>query len=199
MGWSKRSSRLTSVTFAIATVLSGPIALAQQIMPARCAYGAPHAEAPAEMAEFSFLIGDFTVTLHGWRDDAWTPPRPGAPARWNGRYGLEGMAIVDEWFDPDPGFESGASRGINVRIYDPDEAEWKMMWIATATKVVQDLRARLQDGHLTMWQVSPERPDFQAVFERIDDDHWVRIQYQLNEAGDWLPRVKLAATRIPCT
>lgn len=177
----------------------GAVGFAQDVSaPETCEFGQPHPSAPAEWSEFGFLIGDYQIELHAWLGSGWSPPQPGVTARWNGRYGLGGMAIVDEWFNPDPAQDQNAQRGINVRMYDPEAAEWDMMWVATGGHQVQDLRAKLIDGKLTMWQVYPERDDFKAEFEVTDADHWARIEYAKSESGDWAPRFKLAASRIPC-
>ena len=194
----KARSLLTLVVLAAAALLPASTAAAQELAPPSCDYGERHPAAPPEIAQFEFLIGDYTVSLHAWQGEQWSPPQPGAPARWNGRYGLGGMAIVDEWFNPDPGHDPQAPRGINVRMYDPDAGEWDMMWVATNGRQVQDLRAGMRDGALTMWQVYPERPDFKAVFEVTDQDHWARINFTRNDQGEWQQQFKLAATRIPC-
>ena len=174
-------------------------ALAQPVAPPdTCEYGAAHKNAPAELAQFSFLIGDYAIALHQWQGDSWSPAQPGVTARWNGRYGLGGMAIIDEWFHPDPAQNPDAPRGINVRMYDPEAEEWDMMWIATGAKQVQDLRAKVIDGVLTMWQVYPERPGFRAEFEIADADHWSRIAYTPDDEGNMVKTFKLAASRIPC-
>lgn len=174
-------------------------ALAQPVAPPEtCDYGAPHENTPPETAEFAFLIGDYQISLHRWLGENWSPAQPGVSARWNGRYGLGGMAIVDEWFHPDPAQNADAPRGINVRMYDPDAEEWDMMWVATGGRQVQDLRAKVIDGILTMWQVYPERPEFRAEFNVDDADHWNRVTFGKDENGDWVKQFKLAATRIPC-
>jgi hypothetical protein len=164
---------------------------------AACDHGSAHPKAPPETAQFAFLIGEFDITLHGWQGDGWSPPRP-AGARWNGRYGLNGMAIYDEWFDPGPEHADG-TWGVNVRTFDPEAGLWKMMWISLPTREVQDLRAELRDGTLTMWQVYPKRPGWKAEFEVTDEDHWARVSYvRDDETGPWSPQYRLAATRIPC-
>ena len=122
-----------------------------------CDFGTADPEAPAQIEQFAFLIGHHEIALHAWQGENWTPPRP-ARARWNGRYGLDGMAIVDEWFDPGPTNGQTDIRGINVRMYDADQGLWKLMWISSATHQIQQLRAEVRDGVLTMWQVHPERP-----------------------------------------
>lgn len=124
---------------------------------------------------------------------------PGSTARWNGYYGLGGMAIVDEWYNPDPAQDPDAFRGINVRMYDTEADEWDMMWIDTGGKQVTDLRAKVIDDVLTMWQVTPERPGFRAEFFIEDGDNWSRISYSRDdEEADWQPTFKLHATRIGC-
>ncbi len=190
------------VTRRLALLLAGLFwtvgAAGQALAPPRCEYGKPHPNAPNEMAQFGFLIGDYKIHLHAWRGDEWSPPQPDVTARWNGWYGLGGMAIYDEWFNPDPAIDPDAGRGVNVRMYDPDERIWKMMWISTPGRIVQDLRAEVRDGMLTMWQVYPDRPDFKAIFNVRDEDHWERISFTHDENGNWVRQYKLAATRIPC-
>lgn len=174
-------------------------AKAQDIAPpATCDYGTMSEHAPDETEQFAFLIGDYKITLHAWQGENWSPPQPGVTARWNGRYGLGGMAIIDEWYNPDPAQDVNAPRGVNVRMYDPEAEEWDMMWIATGGRQVQDLRAKVIDGKLTMWQVYPERKNFRAEFNVIDEDHWNRISYIPNEEGEWVKQFKLDATRIAC-
>lgn len=177
---------------------AGQQAASGDIAPPRCDYGSAHPNAPSEVEQFGFLIGDYEITSHAWRNGTWTPPRPGPRARWNGWYGLGGMAIYDEWYDPDPGLDPNAPRGVNVRFFDADKSEWQMMWIASGAAQVQDLRAEMRDGTLTMWQEYPDRPDFLAEFVVEDSDHWHRISYTRDEAGEWTPQFKLRATRIPC-
>ncbi|PQA86894.1 hypothetical protein [Hyphococcus luteus] len=177
---------------------AGPASAQDIAPPEACEPGAPHPSAPEEIEQFAFLIGDYTINLHAWREGHWSPPKPGVTARWNGWYGLEGMAVVDEWYNPDPAQDADSPRGINVRMYDPEAEEWDMMWVATSGRQVQDLRAKMIDGVLTMWQVYPERPDFKATFHIDDEDHWSRISYVKDDGGEWVKQYKLAATRIPC-
>jgi hypothetical protein len=163
-----------------------------------CEPGALHPDAPAETRQFEFLIGRYEMSLHAWTGDGWSPPRP-VPALWEGWYGLDGRAIVDEWFDLDTRNDRPPVRGVNVRVFDPTEGLWNMMWIAEPGYRVQDLRAEVRDGVLTMWQIYPERPGWKAEFEVTDADHWARIAYvQEEEGGAWTPQFRLAATRVPC-
>jgi len=185
------------VFIALAIIVCGS-AYAQEVAPPRCDYGELHPNAPEETKQFSFLIGDYKVHLHRWQGEDWSPALPGVTARWNGWHGLDGMAVVDEWFNPDPAQNPDAPRGVNVRMYDTDAEEWDMMWIATSGNQVQDLRAKVIDGVLTMWQAYPDRPNFRATFEIEDEDHWARIAFAKDDEGEWVKTFKLAATRIPC-
>ncbi|WP_209348813.1 hypothetical protein [Pontixanthobacter sp. CEM42] len=169
------------------------------LAPPGCDYGMPHANAPEELSQFDFLIGDYTITGHAWLGTGWSPPRPGAPpSRWNGRYILGGMAIEDDWYQVDPGIDPETPRGINVRMWDTKAGEWDMMWVHTATNQVQDLRAKMIDGKLTMWQEYPQRPNFRAYFERLGPDSWHRVTLAKDENGEWVKQIRLLATRIPC-
>ncbi len=174
-------------------------AKAESIAPPGCDYGERSADVAAAFSQFEFLIGDFEIEGFGWFNNRWyTNPNATVPPRWNGYYGLNGKAIVDEWFNEDPGITPETHRGINVRMFDEKAAEWKMMWISTVNHTVQDLRAKVIDGKLTMWQVYPERPTFKAEFEVLSDSQWQRTEYIKDENGNWNQRFKLVATRIPC-
>ncbi|GJL91655.1 hypothetical protein [Hyphococcus sp.] len=184
---------------AFGLMYAGATAMAQDVAPPKtCDYGTMHPNAPAETEQFAFLIGDYKVTFHAWQGESWSPPQPGVTARWNGYYGLGGMAIIDEWFHPDPAQDPNSPRGINVRMYDKEAGEWDMMWVATGANQVQDLRAKVIDDVLTMWQVYPDRANFQATFHIDDKDHWSRVAYTKGDNGEWVKTFKLAATRIPC-
>ncbi|MEO1310853.1 MAG: hypothetical protein AAFV51_07760 [Pseudomonadota bacterium] len=168
------------------------------VAPPSCDYGVPAEEHRTRLEEFGFLIGDYRIFLHAWTDSGWSPALPSRTARWNGRYGLGGAVIVDEWFHTDPAQDPATPAGINVRMYDPEAEEWDMMWLASGTHEVQDLRAKTIDGVLTMWQVYPDRPNFKATFHVEDQEHWSRVSYTRDEAGDWRKQFKLSAERIPC-
>ena len=56
----------------------------------------------------------------------------------------------------------------------------------------------MKDGKLTMWQVYPTQIDLVADFTVEDDDHWHRVSYVQDDAGEWTPQYKLRATRIAC-
>lgn len=77
-------------------------------------FGRPNPSAPAQLAEFSFMIGEFDCTDTLARQDG---SRSEFPAVWNARYFLNGMGIIDEYWSPT--FATS-----NVRIYDPQAGKW---------------------------------------------------------------------------
>lgn len=169
------------------------------LSPATCDTGEATAEQRAALADFDFLIGDFSVTAHQWMGDQWSESRSNiAPSRWNGRYGMGGRAIVDDWWDEDPGLKPEASAGTNVRIKKPD-GRWVMSWVSQHQYGVQHLEARrLENGDVEMVQVYPERKGFVATFQRLGPDRWARFHHALDAEGNPLPPIMLLAKRIPC-
>lgn len=144
--------------------------------------------------DFAFLIGKHSVSLHAWRGDDWTPPRT-PNAHWHGWYGLQGLAVYDEWHDLGV---PGGNLGVNVRLYDPKSGQWKMMWVSSFDRQVKELRAEVIDDVLVMWQVYPARPGWKAEFEVLDEGRWARTSFLQNDAGDWQREFRLVATRISC-
>lgn len=87
--------------------------------------------------------------------------------------------------------------GVNVRLYDVEEGLWKMMWISTANHQVQELRAEMREGVLTMWQIHPPRQGWKAEFKQLDHKRWAREDFNLRD-GVWHPGFRLVATRLDC-
>lgn len=174
-------------------LLAGAPALAQ----ATCEPGEPAADMPAEFAQFAFLIGDFDVKVRRMTEEGWSDPL--GQARWNGRYALDGRAIVDWWYEGKAGEDSPA--GVNVRMYDPEEEVWKTAWHYTANFEVRELRQKVweEDGRLHLWQVYPEAPERNVYFETYEDGRWARIDQRKDpETGKWSPAVMLEAFPAEC-
>ncbi len=162
-----------------------------------CAIGTRAADAATELAQFEFLLGDWTIELRRWTDNGWSPPRP-QPARWHGRYALGGYAIYDEWFDVDPTLAPDTKRGANLRVYDRDAKRWSMTWLHTAGNVGTVLAAEIRAGVLTMWQTHPVDDSWEAEFVVENATEWVRTRYQKDASGQRTPQFQLTARRAPC-
>lgn len=177
------------------------LALASSIaLAGTCDYGARHPEAPEELEQFAFLVGDYEIRAYGRQGDGWTQGY--LTTDWNGRWALDGFAIYDEWFDVQwPNQEKTWGRGANLRLYKPDMAQWVMVWAHTSPGAPgQDLRAQQRGDRMVMWQVHPEKDtDWKAEFEILDDGHWVRYSYIRPFGTDeWEAEGKLEAIRKPC-
>lgn len=84
-------------------------------------FGRPHPEAPPELAQFAFMIGEFDcVDRIRQADGSYVT----FPAIWNARYFLNGHGIQDEYWSP-------AFATSNIRIYDPAAGRWKITFFRT--------------------------------------------------------------------
>lgn len=162
---------------------------------ASCELGEPAENMPEAFSQFAFIIGDFDVNYRQMTEDGWSEPL--GQARWNGRYTLDGRAIMDWWYeDGDNG-----SAGVNLRIYDPNEKVWKTAWHYTANYEVRELRQRIweEDGRLHLWQVYPDAPERNVYFETYDNGRWARVDQRKDpETGEWSPAVMLEAIPADC-
>ena len=169
----------------------------EHVSPASCDFGAKHPNAPDEIEQFSFLVGNWSVELKQWQQGGWSPPRP-QNAYWTGRYALDGMAIYDEWFDVDPALDPTTDRGANLRMYDAENQVWQMTWLHSRGFAPTDLSAELRGEKMVMWQNHPESPAWEAEFEVVSVDEWVRTQYAIDAEGNRSARFRLKATRLAC-
>jgi len=182
---------IQSILFLVAGLYTVPPVMAQ----ATCEPGRPADGMPQEFSRFAFIIGDFDINYRRMTEDGWSEPF--GTARWNGRYALDGRAIMDWWFENGP---EGAA-GVNLRMFDPAEQVWKTAWHYTGNFEVRELHQRVweQDGRLHLWQVYPEADERNVYFETYEDGRWARIEQRRDPAsGEWVPAVMLEATPAAC-
>lgn len=77
-------------------------------------YGRKHPDAPAELAQFDFMIGEFDC-IDETRQPNGSMRR--FKAIWNAHFFLNGFGVQDEYWSP--GFSTS-----NIRIFDPEEGVW---------------------------------------------------------------------------
>jgi len=162
-----------------------------------CDFGAPHPDAPAELQQFAFLIGNHRIEARVWQGEDFS--QGSLPANWNGRWGLDGWAIIDEWFGTQTNPDVDINRGVNVRLIDPETQRWSMVWQATngASSILEAEQG--EDGVLRMWQILPEPAQERFIyFEIYDDSHWARIDGTISENGERTPQYRLDAYEMPC-
>jgi hypothetical protein len=160
-----------------------------------CDFGSPHPAMPAEFRQYDFLIGDFEVRIRVWLGDHWSEQYQ--KARWIGRYILGGRAVSEEWYPKDPADDPDGPGGVNIRMYDPHENRWKLMWMRSDQLIPTELRSQVrEDGRMYLWRVYPTADDRKIWFETYDKDHWARLDYQQSDSGEgWVPKYKLEAYR----
>ena len=79
-------------------------------------FGRPHPDAPAELSQFAFMIGDFDCVDEIRQADG---SRLRFRAIWNAHYFLNGYGIQDEYWTPS--FHTS-----NIRIFDPAAGKWQV-------------------------------------------------------------------------
>lgn len=187
------TKRLSGAGLVLAFLLFPSLALAEET----CDFGAPHPDAPEEIHQFDFLIGNHRIEARQWTGEAFSDGY--LEAEWNGRWGIDGHAVIDEWFGPQFSPETPRGFGVNVRYYDEEEGRWSMVWQAT-TGAAYVLEARQgEDGVLRMWRTYPEQTQERfTYFEIYDEGHWARIDGQVLEDGTHQNQIRLDAYEVPC-
>lgn len=88
-------------------------------------YGTPNPQAPPELSQFAFIIGEWHCDVRVKGDDgAWQPYQ----ATWIGRYILDGYAIADEYRMVNAAGEL-VVHGMNFRSYSAAKKTWIMRWL----------------------------------------------------------------------
>jgi len=92
-------------------------------------FGKLNPNAPAELSQFAFLIGNWSFEAKVKMGDGQWHPFKGT---WRGRYILDGYAISDEYRMTDL---SGKLivLGLNLRAYDASKQTWNIKWLNALT------------------------------------------------------------------
>lgn len=90
------------------------------------------AGAPPELQHWGQLVGRWSTTEEGLRQDGtgWDPSKG---ADWDFFWAFDGWGIQDNYTSPPTSQElddeSTRQRGINLRIYDPAAKQWVLTWL----------------------------------------------------------------------
>lgn len=195
----ERFRRTLHTLLAVAWVLAVPGLAHAQFM--SCEMGEPHADAPPEISDFDFLIGNWQIDIvRPGAEGEWGPKV--AEAYWEGRYAMGGFAVVDAWYDQVPWkTDATVGRGINTRMYDTQNQVWQMAWQHTALDHVRLLQARRDGDEVEMWQLNPDGSRFEARrtrFHDISENSWVRTDQLTRDGETWGNALRLEATRLGC-
>ena len=132
-------------------------------------FGTPNPDAPTELSQFAFLIGNWTFDANVKTPDGQSLPFKGT---WRGRYVLEGYAISDEYRMTDL---SGKLivLGLNLRTFDASSQTWNIKWLNALTGTWMDLapsplgNVRSEGQSIIYAFPQPSPDDSTHVFSRV--------------------------------
>jgi hypothetical protein len=133
----------------------------------------PHPDAPAETAQFAFLIGTWDCSTRSMKPDG-SGFNEGS-GTWTGYWILGGWAIQDDWERALP--DGRIFRGTNVRSFNPRTGKWDNRWLASGTLQWTYFEAEKQGD--TMVMIGGEGKDRAGrdyvdrnVFHEIGSESW---------------------------
>ena len=143
-------------------------------------------EDPAPDA-FNKLIGEWAIEDSMLNKEGKWVSGPGAD--WSFYKILNGAAIQDDWISPSmdsPEPKQGRQYGTNVRIYNPQEKRWEMLWASNTGKKLEGFVATADGSKIVMrgdYNGADTRITFYAIeeqsfawkMERIIDEQWKEI------------------------
>ena len=149
----------------------------------------PNANAPAALARFAFIIGD-------WRCDAKVKVANGEwqtfEATWLGRFILDGYAIADEYRMTDSAGEL-IVLGVNLRAYDPVRQTWNIKWLNALAGTWVDLGPEehggvtIDDESITYAFKEPvgDHAFTRATYTNISQTHFTWRGEKSDDAKTW--------------
>ena len=196
----------TLVTLALAILALGfPSTLLASPEPLQpCVFGERAPQAPAELDQFNFLIGNWDIeTISRNQDGTWN--ESGQAAYWEGRWILGGTAISDYWYNSPPTGEGDPpGRGMNVRFFRRDlgpKGQWLNMWQHSRLSEVRTLLSEVRnDGLMHMWATSPDTSNQRRMHFVVEpDEAWRRVEERSFDGGEsWVEVARIHATRASC-
>ena len=148
-------------------------------------FGTQNPDAPAGVQQYGQFEGNWICVPGAKQEDGSFKDTEARP-RWVWRYALNGHAVQDFWF-PDTEVSAGAPMGTNLRVYDPTNDEWIMVWSTETMGKFQTFTAKMIDGDIVM-RGEMEAGQFPAqrariTFHNISDDHF-DWKYEASAPGD---------------
>lgn len=182
--------------------VGAPVAATERLEP--CDFGERNADAPEQLDQYAFLIGNWNIeTTVRQQDGSWSDQV--RRAYWEGRWILDGRAIADYWYDTPPTGEGPApGRGVNVRMYRPEmgsSGQWTNMWQHSSLAEVRTLISEVRDdGLMHLWATHPDTSDARRMhFVAESDDFWYRVEERTFDQGaNWIEVARIEARRAPC-
>ena len=164
-------------------------------------YGAPNPNAPSELAQFAFLVGNWRCVANILVDQGkWLT----FPASWKGRYILSGYAIADEYRMHNLTGDD-IVLGLNVRTYDPTNRRWNIRWLNALTGEWTDLSSdelggvRFLGNSISYAFREPvaAHPFTRATYSLIAPDHFTWHGEQSLDGLSWANFMVVECYRAP--
>ena len=135
-------------------------------------YGQPNPDAPQELSQYAFLIGDWSCTTKFLTQDGKTYNE--GTADWIGVYVLNGYAIQDYWIGNGP--QGKKFYGTNIRSYDRAKGKWLNRWLPAGTLQWKSFESELVNDTMVMTggEGTSPRGDFidRNTFYDIGPNSW---------------------------
>lgn len=159
----------------------------------------PNPEAPSELKQYGRLVGEWSCSQSSLQPDGSWKDAP-ALATWTWFYTLDGHAVQDVWQTPP---ELGGGVGTNIRVYDPEQNQWDVVWTTNTLKVFDRFVARFENGDIVMHGDLPNRapgpPAHKAriTFHSIQADSfdWRYDASGPNDGTQWAEQARMHCDR----
>lgn len=157
--------------------------------PSLTTYGTLHPDAPAELRQFSFMVGKWTGMAKSLdQEGKWVE----YPMEWIGRYILDGKAIADEMRATS--LPNNPIVGMTFRSFDQQQGNWVIEFLNVSGDF---LRRQVGRGYgevqekgkqLIILQAGPAGALVREVYERQDENHFRYSLALSNDEGlNWEP------------
>ena len=110
---------------------------------------ASSSEAPEGLKQYGQFEGHWTCAPE-FMDAEGNWQKADARPQWVWHYVLDGHAIQDVFLPYPERSPPGASKGTNLRVYDPENDQWDMVWTTETLGGFQRFSAKMQDGEIVM-------------------------------------------------
>ena len=149
-------------------------------------FGPRNPEAPEGVDQYGQFAGSWTCTPASRQEDGSFKELEARPT-WVWHYALNGSAVQDIWI-PDPERSPpGSAMGTNLRVYDPENDEWVMVWTTETLPGFQTFTAKMIDGEIVMngdIETGPFPPHMARItFHNISRAHF-DWKYEASAPGD---------------
>lgn len=160
----------TTAALVAGALLSGAVPAADSQL-----FGARNPDAPSGVDQYGQFEGTWTCMPSALQEDGSQKEFDARPT-WIWHYALNGHAVQDIWIPDAEKSPPGSAMGTNLRVYDPQEDEWVMVWTTESMGGFQTFKAKMQDGNIVMHGDIPagQKPAHLAriTFHNISSDHF---------------------------